>query len=114
DEETHIVTTPAYMCDARPHEVFQGIGRLVEQVVSMTGGRNADPRVWDYLDAALHGHADRGDHRLGASRAAPSARLRRSSQRQAHIRGTGQPPAPSSLYSAPNSGPRAPASAAPS
>ncbi len=29
DEAHRIVTTPAYMCDAKPHEVFDGIGELV-------------------------------------------------------------------------------------
>jgi enhancing lycopene biosynthesis protein 2 len=29
-DDTHrIITTPAYMCDAKPHEVFDGIGELV-------------------------------------------------------------------------------------
>lgn len=32
DEENRVVTTPAYMCDARPHEVFEGIGRMIEAV----------------------------------------------------------------------------------
>jgi enhancing lycopene biosynthesis protein 2 len=45
DEPNRIVTTPAYMCDAKPHEVFEGIGRLVERLVEMTGGRRADSRV---------------------------------------------------------------------
>jgi len=30
-DETHkIYSTPAYMCDAKPHEVFDGIGRMVD------------------------------------------------------------------------------------
>jgi len=36
DEKNRVYTTPAYMCDARPHEVFEGIGRMCEGVV---GGR---------------------------------------------------------------------------
>jgi enhancing lycopene biosynthesis protein 2 len=35
DEANRIVTTPAYMCDARPHEVFEGIGAMVEGVVGL-------------------------------------------------------------------------------
>src|SRR5262245_1491883 len=30
DEANRVVTTPAYMCDARPHEVYEGIGRMCE------------------------------------------------------------------------------------
>jgi enhancing lycopene biosynthesis protein 2 len=35
DEANRIVSTPAYMCDAKPHEVFEGIGKLVDGVVAM-------------------------------------------------------------------------------
>ena len=35
DTEARVVSTPAYMCDAKPHEVFEGIGKLVEAVVGM-------------------------------------------------------------------------------
>lgn len=35
DEEHRVVTTPAYMCDAKPHEVFDGIGALVLEVRRM-------------------------------------------------------------------------------
>jgi enhancing lycopene biosynthesis protein 2 len=35
DEGNRIVSTPAYMCDAKPHEVFEGIGKLVDGVVAM-------------------------------------------------------------------------------
>jgi enhancing lycopene biosynthesis protein 2 len=35
DTTANIVTTPAYMCDANPFEVFTGIGRLVDEVVRM-------------------------------------------------------------------------------
>lgn len=35
-DETHkIITTPAYMCDAAPHEVFAGIGRMCEKVAEL-------------------------------------------------------------------------------
>ena len=30
-----VITTPAYMCDARPHQVFQGIKGLVKELVEM-------------------------------------------------------------------------------
>ncbi len=39
DADQRLVTTPAYMYDARVHEVAQGIGKLVEAVVAMIGGR---------------------------------------------------------------------------
>lgn len=35
DSAHKIVTTPAYMCDARPHEVFEGIGEMIERVVAL-------------------------------------------------------------------------------
>jgi enhancing lycopene biosynthesis protein 2 len=35
DDNNKIVTTPAYMCDAKPHEVFEGIGKLVDGVVAL-------------------------------------------------------------------------------
>lgn len=35
DEVNKVVTTPAYMCDAKPHEVFEGIGKMVDAVVAM-------------------------------------------------------------------------------
>jgi enhancing lycopene biosynthesis protein 2 len=35
DEVNKIVTTPAYMFEAKPHEVFDGIGRMVDVVCSM-------------------------------------------------------------------------------
>jgi enhancing lycopene biosynthesis protein 2 len=35
DDRNNIVTTPAYMCDARPHEVFEGIGKMVDGVVAL-------------------------------------------------------------------------------
>ncbi len=38
DHERRIVTTPAYMYEARPYEVFVGIGKLVDAVVAMLGG----------------------------------------------------------------------------
>jgi enhancing lycopene biosynthesis protein 2 len=35
DEAQRVVTTPAYMCEARPHEVFEGIGVMVERMAGM-------------------------------------------------------------------------------
>jgi len=35
DRENKIVSTPAYMCDARPHEVFTGISRATTEFVEM-------------------------------------------------------------------------------
>lgn len=39
DERARIVTTPAYMYDARPHEVYEGVGRLVEHVLRLAQRR---------------------------------------------------------------------------
>ncbi len=38
DDENKVVTTPAYMCDAKPIEVFEGIGRMIEAVVRLAKG----------------------------------------------------------------------------
>ncbi|MDX2016825.1 MAG: isoprenoid biosynthesis glyoxalase ElbB [Planctomycetota bacterium] len=35
DEAHKVVTTPAYMCDAKPFEVYEGIGRLVDSVIAL-------------------------------------------------------------------------------
>lgn len=35
DSANRIVTTPAYMCEAGPHEVFTGIGRMIDETVRM-------------------------------------------------------------------------------
>ncbi len=37
DEENHLVSTPAYMCDTTPWEVFQGVGKMVDMVMEMVG-----------------------------------------------------------------------------
>ena len=37
DAAHRIVTTPAYMYDAKVHEVAQGIGKLVDAVLGMVG-----------------------------------------------------------------------------
>lgn len=34
DAPNRLVTTPAYMCDAQPHEVFEGVGTMVEGTLS--------------------------------------------------------------------------------
>ncbi len=36
DETNRLATTPAYMCDASVHEVFIGIGKMIDAVVAMT------------------------------------------------------------------------------
>ncbi|MCC6676281.1 MAG: isoprenoid biosynthesis glyoxalase ElbB [Phycisphaerales bacterium] len=36
DARNRIVTTPAYMCDAGPHEVFEGIGKMIDQTLALT------------------------------------------------------------------------------
>ncbi|MCB9843995.1 MAG: isoprenoid biosynthesis glyoxalase ElbB [Phycisphaeraceae bacterium] len=33
DDDNNIITTPAYMCDAKIHEVYEGIGRMIEQTL---------------------------------------------------------------------------------
>ncbi len=35
DREHKIITTPAYMYDAKPHQVFKGIGGLAQELVEM-------------------------------------------------------------------------------
>jgi enhancing lycopene biosynthesis protein 2 len=35
DENRKVVTTPAYMYDAHPHEVFEGIGKMIDKVIAM-------------------------------------------------------------------------------
>lgn len=35
DENNKIVTAPAYMCDATPHEVFDSVGLMVDEVLAM-------------------------------------------------------------------------------
>lgn len=35
DRETKVITTPAYMYDAKPHEVFAGISGLIRELVEM-------------------------------------------------------------------------------
>lgn len=37
DANNLLVTTPAYMCDARPHEVFEGVGRMIDGVMALLG-----------------------------------------------------------------------------
>lgn len=36
DTNKLVVTTPAYMCDAYPHEVFDGVGLMIEKLLEMT------------------------------------------------------------------------------
>lgn len=36
DRDHKVLTTPAYMCDARPHEVFAGIRKMVRELVEMS------------------------------------------------------------------------------
>lgn len=42
DAGNKVVTTPAYMCDAKPHEVFEGIGKMIEHTVKMCGNYPRD------------------------------------------------------------------------
>ena len=36
DEKNRIVTSPAYMCETAVHEVFDGIGNMIENVVRLS------------------------------------------------------------------------------
>jgi enhancing lycopene biosynthesis protein 2 len=36
DRENKIITTPAYMFDAKPHEIFDGIGGAIRELVEMS------------------------------------------------------------------------------
>ncbi|MBK9188821.1 MAG: isoprenoid biosynthesis glyoxalase ElbB [Phycisphaerales bacterium] len=35
DAANKVITTPAYMCDASPHEVFTGIGKMIDAMAAM-------------------------------------------------------------------------------
>jgi len=35
DQSNKIVTTPAYMCDTKVHEIHDGIGKMVQAVLSL-------------------------------------------------------------------------------
>lgn len=35
DKGNRVVSTPAYMCEARSHEVFEGVGRMVEGLMGL-------------------------------------------------------------------------------
>lgn len=37
DGQHKVVSTPAYMFEAKPHEVFEGIGNLVKEVIGLCG-----------------------------------------------------------------------------
>jgi enhancing lycopene biosynthesis protein 2 len=37
DTKNRVVTTPAYMCDAGPHGVFTGIGKMIDETIRLTG-----------------------------------------------------------------------------
>lgn len=39
DEENNVITTPAYMCDAKIHEVYQGIGRMIDRTLERVAAR---------------------------------------------------------------------------
>lgn len=35
DEQNRLISTPAYMLEATPWEIFQGVGKMVETTVEM-------------------------------------------------------------------------------
>ncbi len=37
DTANHLITAPAYMCDAAPHEVYEGIGEMVDRTLARIG-----------------------------------------------------------------------------
>ncbi|MBM4108137.1 MAG: isoprenoid biosynthesis glyoxalase ElbB [Phycisphaerae bacterium] len=37
DRDNRLVSTPAYMCDAGPYDVFTGIGKMIDELVAMVG-----------------------------------------------------------------------------
>lgn len=37
DQSNRLFTTPAYMCDARPSEVYEGIGKMIEGMAAALG-----------------------------------------------------------------------------
>ncbi|OWF41050.1 ES1 protein homolog, mitochondrial-like [Mizuhopecten yessoensis] len=40
DEKNRIVTTPAYMCETGLHQIFDGIGKMVENVLSLANTKS--------------------------------------------------------------------------
>lgn len=38
DRRNRIVSTPAYMCEARPNQVFDGVGRMVDSLLDLVSG----------------------------------------------------------------------------
>ncbi len=38
DRRNRIVSTPAYMCEARPNQVFDGVGRMVDGLIDLVTG----------------------------------------------------------------------------
>jgi enhancing lycopene biosynthesis protein 2 len=37
DQANRVYTTPAYMCEARPHEVYEGVGKMIEAMAGALG-----------------------------------------------------------------------------
>ena len=35
DQQNKVVTTPAFMCETKVHEIHDGIGKMVEAIVKM-------------------------------------------------------------------------------
>ena len=35
DQERLVVTTPAYMCEAPLHQIFDGIGKMITSVIKL-------------------------------------------------------------------------------
>ena len=39
DKENNIVTTPAFMCETKVHEIDDGIGKMIEAVMELSWPR---------------------------------------------------------------------------
>lgn len=52
DVENLVVTSPAYMCEAAPHEVFESVGMMVKGVLGLA----YDLRLFDQQHAQEHHH----------------------------------------------------------
>ena len=36
DAQNKVVTTPAFMCETKVHEIHDGIGKMIEKIMKMT------------------------------------------------------------------------------
>jgi enhancing lycopene biosynthesis protein 2 len=44
DRDNRLVSTPAYMCEAGPYDVFTGIGKMIDELMALAGQKSAGGR----------------------------------------------------------------------